>query len=151
MESSLLNARMKKPESVKDRRPAQTVTSIKMKASYKAALLSTFVFPGIGHLYLKRYWRGLVIMLFVCTGLGYLIWSVTVSALALLDDAMGKMQGGAVNPQALSGIVGSKIVTADPYNEIALYVIVCIWIFSIIDAYRIGRQKEVGRWPNTGG
>ena len=122
-----------------------------MKVSYKAALLSTFVFPGVGHLYLKMYWRGLVILFFACTGLGYMIWSVTVFTLNFLDDTMMKVHGGNVNPQALSGIMGSKIVNTDPYNETVFYVIVCIWIFSIIDAYRIGRQKEVERWPNTGG
>jgi TM2 domain. len=114
-----------------------------MKASYKAALLSTFVFPGVGHLYLKRYWRGLVIMFFVFTGLGYMIWSATVAALNLLDDAMVKMQGGTTNLQELSNIVGSKILTTDPYHDAVFYVIVCFWIFAIIDAYRIGKQREI--------
>jgi TM2 domain-containing membrane protein YozV len=114
-----------------------------MKASYKAALLSTFVFPGVGHLYLKRYWRGLVIMVFVFTGLGYMIWSATVAALNLLDDAMVKMQGGTTNLQELSNIVGSKILTTDPYHDAVFYVIVCFWIFAIIDAYRIGKQREI--------
>ena len=50
---------------------------IKMKISYKAALLSAFVFPGVGQFYLKRHWRGLFIMLFVFTGLGYMIRSAT--------------------------------------------------------------------------
>jgi TM2 domain-containing membrane protein YozV len=113
-----------------------------MKVSYKAALLSTFVFPGVGQLYLKRYWRGLVIMFFVFTGLGYLIWSATVSALNRLDDVMVKVQGGTTNLQELSGIVGSKMITTDPYHDAVFYVIVCFWIFAIIDAYRIGKQRE---------
>ena len=79
-----------------------------MKISYKAALLSAFVFPGVGQFYLKRYWRGLVIMLLSCTGLGYLIWSATVSALNRLDDVTVKVQGGTTNLQELSDIVGSK-------------------------------------------
>ena len=113
-----------------------------MKVSYKAALLSAFVFPGVGHLYLKRYWRGLVIMGFVFTGLGYIIWSATISALNRLDDVMVKVQGGTTNLQELSDIVGSKILTTDPYHDAIFYVIVCFWIFAIIDAYRIGKQKE---------
>jgi TM2 domain-containing membrane protein YozV len=116
--------------------------SIKMKVSYKAALLSTFVFPGVGQLYLKRYWRGLVIMFFVFTGLGYMIWSATVAALNVLDDAMVKMQGGTTNLQELSDIVGSKMLTTDPYHDAVFYVIICFWIFAIIDAYRIGKQRE---------
>jgi TM2 domain-containing membrane protein YozV len=113
-----------------------------MKISYKAALLSTFVFPGVGQLYLKRYWRGLVIMFFVFAGLGYMIWSVTVSALNRLDDAMVKVQGGTTKLQELSDIIGSKMLTTDSYHDAVLYVIICFWIFAIIDAYRIGKQRE---------
>jgi len=113
-----------------------------MKVSYKAALLSTFVFPGVGQLYLKKYWRGLVIMFFVFTGLGYMIWSATVSAINRLDDVMVKMQGGITNLQEISNIVGSKILNTDPYHDVVFYFIVCFWIFAIIDAYRIGKQSE---------
>jgi len=113
-----------------------------MKVSYKAALLSAFVFPGVGQIYLKRYWRGLVIIFFVFIGLGYLIWSATVSVLHRLDDAMVKVQGGTANLQELSDIVGSNMLNTDPYYNAVFYVIVCIWIFAIIDAYRIGKQKE---------
>lgn len=120
-----------------------TVTGIKMKVSYKAALLSTFVFPGAGHLYLKRYRRGLVILFFVIIGLGYLIWSATEAVLDRLDDAMLRVQGGATNLKELSDIVGSKMSTTDPYLDAAFYVIVCFWIFAVIDAYRIGKQREI--------
>ena len=48
-------------------------------------------------------------MLFVFTGLGYLIWSATVSALNRIDDVMVKAQGGTTSLQELSGIVGSKM------------------------------------------
>ena len=113
-----------------------------MKVSYKAALLSTFVFPGVGQLYLKKYWRGLVIIFFVFTGLGYMIWSATASAINCLDDVMVKMQGGTTNLQELSDIVGSKILNTDPYHDAVFYFIVCFWIFAIIDAYRIGKQRE---------
>ncbi|HBB16300.1 MAG: hypothetical protein A3J94_00200 [Syntrophus sp. RIFOXYC2_FULL_54_9] len=113
-----------------------------MKVSYKAALLSAFVFPGVGHLYLKRYWRGLVILFFVIPGLGYMIWSATVSALNRLDDAMVKVQGGAANLKELSVIVGSNMSTTDPYLDAVFYIIVFLWIFSTIDAYRIGKQER---------
>ena len=82
-------------------------------------------------------------MFVVFTGLGYMIWSATVSALNLLDDAVVKLQGGTVNLQELSDIVGSKMLTTDPYHDAVFYVMVCFWIFAIIDAYRIGKQREV--------
>ena len=84
-----------------------------------------------------------MIVLFAITGLGYMIWSATVSALNRLDDVMVKMQGGTANLQELSDIVGSKTVTTDPYYDVVLYVMVCLWIFVIIDAYRIGKQREI--------
>ncbi len=113
-----------------------------MKISHKAALLSAFVFPGIGQFYLKRHWRGLFIMLFVFTGLGYMIWSATVAALSVLDNAMVKLRVGATNLQEIASIVRSKISTANPYYDVVFYLIICFWIFAIIDAYIIGKEKE---------
>jgi len=110
-----------------------------MKISLKAALLSAFVFPGVGQFYLKKHWRGLFIMLFVFSGLGYMIRSATVAALSVLDDAVVKLQSGAVS---LPNIAGSKILTTDPYYDAVFYLIICFWIFAVIDAYRIGKKKE---------
>ncbi len=81
-------------------------------------------------------------MFFVFTGLGYIIWSTTVAALNRLDDVMVKVQGGTTNLQELSDIVGSKMLTTGPYHDAVFYGIVCFWIFAIIDAYRIGKQRE---------
>jgi TM2 domain-containing membrane protein YozV len=113
-----------------------------MKVSYKAALLSAFVFPGVGQFYLKRHWRGLFIMLFVFTGLGYIIRSATVAVLSVLDDAVVKLQSGTDSLQELSNLAGSKILTTDPYHNAVFYLIVCFWIFAVIDAYIIGKEKE---------
>jgi TM2 domain-containing membrane protein YozV len=116
--------------------------SIKMKISYKAALLSAFVFPGAGQLYLKRYWRGLIIIFLFCAGLGCMIRSATLSALNRLDDVMVKMQSGTTKLQELSDIIGSKTTIADPCHDAVFYLLVCFWIFAVIDAYRTGRQRE---------
>jgi len=81
-------------------------------------------------------------MLFAFTGLGYMIRSATVAALSVLDNAMVKLQSGTDNLQELSNIVGSKMSTTDPYHNAVFYLIVCFWIFAIIDAYIIGKEKE---------
>ena len=116
-----------------------------MKTSHKAALLSAFVFPGVGQLYLKRYWRGLVILCLVFAALGYVIWATTVSALNRLDEAMAQLQVGTANLQELSDLVGSEVYTADPHHTAVIYIIVCLWIFAVIDAYRIGKQRDSKR------
>ena len=81
-------------------------------------------------------------MLFVFTGLGYMIRSATIAALSVLDDAMVKLQSGANSLQELSNIVDSKTLTTDPYHDVVFYLIVCFWIFAVIDAYIIGKEKE---------
>jgi len=81
-------------------------------------------------------------MLFVFTGLGYMIRSATVVALSVLDDAVVKLQNGTDSLQELSNIACSKILTTDPYHDAVFYLIICFWIFAIIDAYIIGKEKE---------
>ena len=81
-------------------------------------------------------------MFVVFTGLGYMIRSATLSAINRLDDVMVKMQGKTTNLQELSDIVGSKTLNTDPYHEAVFYFIVCIWIFAVIDAYKIGKQGQ---------
>jgi TM2 domain-containing membrane protein YozV len=113
-----------------------------MKVSHKAALLSAFVFPGVGHFYLKKYWRGLVIMFLVLSGSGFIVWSATASAFNRLDSVMAKIQGGTTNLKEISDIVGSKTLTTTPYYDAVFYVMICVWIFTIIDAYKIGKKRE---------
>ncbi len=55
---------------------------------------------------------------------------------------MVKMQGGATNLKELSAIVGSKVPATDPYLDIVFYVTVILWMFSVVDAYRIGKHRE---------
>ena len=81
-------------------------------------------------------------MLFVFTGLGYMIRSATIAALSILDDAVVTLHSGTDSLQELSNIVGSKILTTDPYHDAVFYLIVCFWIFAVIDAYIIGKEKE---------
>lgn len=81
-------------------------------------------------------------MLFVFTGLGYMIRSAIVDALRVLDDTAVQLQSGADSLQGLSNIAGSKILTTDPYHDAVFYLIICLWIFAVIDAYIIGKEKE---------
>ena len=79
-------------------------------------------------------------MLFVFTGLGYMIRSAIVDTLSILDDAVVKLQSGADSLQELSNIAGSKILTTEPYHDAVFYLIICFWIFAVIDAYIIGKE-----------
>jgi TM2 domain-containing membrane protein YozV len=119
-----------------------------MKKSTKAALLSMFVLPGLGHIYLKKYLRGAVILFVVVSGLTYIIWSATVTALHYLEGAADKAQGGAMSMREISDLAGQAAASnPDPLSAAAVYIVIIVWIAAVMDAYRTGRKME-GRDPD---
>ena len=110
-----------------------------MKASSKAALLSALVFPGVGQMYLKRYLRGLIPMGIVLTGLGVLITRATLRALEVLDKIQAT--GGAMDMNVASNLAVASAASSDPYSSFIVLVIFCCWLFSIIDAYMLGKDR----------
>ena len=114
-----------------------------MKKSYKAALMSAFLFPGTGQFYLKRYWQGLIIMGISIAGVAYIIWQAKIQALSIMDSTMLKVQqGGNVDIQGITAMLYSKDTSSSPYGDIILFVIICCWIYAIIDAYISGKKQE---------
>jgi len=59
--------------------------SAQMKRSSKAALLSGLIFPGIGHIVLKQYLRGSVLMLFALVALSVIVTRIYQRALTIVD------------------------------------------------------------------
>jgi hypothetical protein len=109
-----------------------------MKNSLKGALLSGLVFPGLGQIVLKRYWRGGTLMLTVMAGLYVMIVTAVQQAYAILDSI--ETQSGVPDSNAISQAVAasdSPVITA-----VSLLIFVC-WIVATIDAYRIGKQKDL--------
>ena len=82
-------------------------------------------------------------MILFLAGLGYMIWFIMVSALNRLDETLAMMKGDITKMPNLPDIVGSKILFAGLYQDVVFYVLICLWIFAVIDAYRIGRQREL--------
>ena len=113
-----------------------------MKTSIKAALLSALVFPGLGQMHLKRYVRGLIPMVLVLTGLGVLIVQATVGALQVLDKIQIQLQGGTVDMNAVSNLAAGSSTHGDPYSSLISLGIAGCWVFSVIDAYLLGKEKD---------
>ena len=111
-----------------------------MKTSIKAALLSALVFPGLGQMHLKRYVRGLIPMVLVLTGLGVLIVQATVDALQVLDKI--QIQGGTMDMNAVSNLAAGSLTHGDPYSSLVSLGIAVCWIYSVIDAYLLGKEKD---------
>lgn len=122
-----------------------------MKKSSRAALLSGLLFPGIGHISLKQYPRGVILVLGALGALSVIVNSAFHRALAIVD----RINSGdvPVDAAAISEMVSNSAGGAgDLMENIAVIVLVACWLFGIIDSYRIGaaQQKEDGRTAEPG-
>ncbi len=109
-----------------------------MTRSIKAALLSGLIFPGAGHMVLKKYLRGSVLML---SALSVIVSKAIKQALTIVDrinSGESPVEAGAIAELAsipTSGAEGS-------ISNIAALVVGAVWIIGIIDSYRLGIIQE---------
>jgi hypothetical protein len=120
-----------------------------MKTALKAALLSALVFPGVGQMYLKRYVRGLIPMVLTLTGMGMLIAQATIGALQELEKI--QIQSGLVDLNAVASRAAASSASGDWYSPLIMPLIVACWLFSVIDAYMLGKGKEPPAAEGSGG
>ncbi|MBT3176910.1 MAG: hypothetical protein HOG03_14955 [Desulfobacula sp.] len=112
-----------------------------MKKATKASMLSACIFPGTGHIYLKKYIPGIILASVSFSGIYYLTSTLIGNALQILE----KIQNGEVQPefetirQLLSGqLAGGESQTLNIY----IILITICWIIGVIDSYRIGREQD---------
>ena len=113
-----------------------------MKNSMKGALLSGLVFPGLGQIALKRYWRGFALMLTVMAGLYVMIVTALQQAYTILGTI--EKEGGVPDSDTINQAAAQAATASDSpvISAVSLLILVC-WILGIIDAYRIGKQKDL--------
>jgi hypothetical protein len=112
-----------------------------MQQSYKAALFAALVFPGSGHLLLKHYRTGLLFVGSSLACLGVLIFRAMEVAQVISDKILSgdlplDMQRLSAEISAQSDAAGSSLVS------VATWVLLCCWIVSTIDAFRLGRRRD---------
>jgi TM2 domain-containing membrane protein YozV len=113
-----------------------------MKTAIKAALLSGFVFPGLGQIYLKKYKRGLTMMILVLLALGIIIRTVIVSAMESLKAI--ESGGGIADMQTISNLARIDSVHSGINLNFILLFVLCCWLFSVVDAYKIAKRGLPG-------
>jgi hypothetical protein len=126
-----------------------------MKNSMKGALLSGLVFPGLGQIALKHYWRGFALVLAVMAGLYIMIVTAVQQAYVILDTI--EAEGGMPDSDTISQAAAQAAAASDSpmITAVSVLILVC-WIVGIIDAWRIGKQKDLegqatGRMPPGAG
>ena len=114
-----------------------------MKKSTKAVLLSTFVFPGLGHLRLKAYKSGWAFILVILGSSAVLVIEGTKTVSAIFEKMMNNGQLGELNPEKLFEIARNAVHNTDLLSmKIAMYVLMISYVLSITEAFRLGRKAD---------
>ncbi len=112
-----------------------------MNKPMKAALLSAFVFPGVGHFLLKKYIPGAVLAGTAFAGLYFLIAKTVERALQITE----KIQSGEVQLDVgtITELVSKQATdTEAQLLSIAAAVLFISWLIGIVDSYRVGRAQD---------
>ena len=113
-----------------------------MNNSLKGVLLSGLIFPGLGQVVLKHYKRGAVIMFTVLVSLSIVVVKAVQHALSILEKI--ESAGEAIKMSTISNAATQASTTSGSltFNIVLLLVILC-WIIGVVDAYRIGKKKDI--------
>lgn len=107
----------------------------------KGLVLSGLVFPGLGQVILKRYVRGVLMMLAIAAGLIFMTAEAARTAL----DALARMsaRGGTVDVARIVDAAGQAVSRSHTWiYAFSLLLILAVWLFSTVDAYRIGQSLD---------
>ena len=112
-----------------------------MKNSTKAVLISAFVFPGAGHLFLKQYIQGILLTIASLSAFYLLITKSVEMALAIVE----KIKNGEVQQDvmAITDLISKQTAgnEAQILDMATLTITVC-WIIGIADSYRIAHRQD---------
>ena len=113
-----------------------------MKHSLKGAFLSALIFPGVGHVALKHYGRGVVLMLTVLVSLSVVVVNAVQQASAILEKI--EPQGGAISVRTIQDAATQACTTSGGLilNLLSLFIVLCC-IVGVVDAYRIGKKRDI--------
>lgn len=113
----------------------------------KAVLLSLFLFPGSGHLYLKRHTFGLILIVVSLASLAVLFSSVYETAQLLSYRVLdGEID---LDPSSLSQAIRTERAAMNNSRlDTAMFVLVGCWLIGVLDSYRVGKQIDKSQTKN---
>lgn len=106
-----------------------------------ALLLSALVFPGAGQLYLKRYLRGIILVVLSLTCL----WIIADRVLQQASSVLAQLasEGGAVDAGRLTDLVAQTSSGSDGLAvTTATLALAGCWVIGVVDAWRIARSQQ---------
>ncbi|MBN1366285.1 MAG: hypothetical protein JW976_15905 [Syntrophaceae bacterium] len=111
-----------------------------MNIAVKGALFNALLFPGWGEIFLKKYTRGLCIITATMAGILSILWSVIQTTIAILK--VSPFKKGTVTFSSIVQLAIESVKALDFYYLfLLLFLIISLWIISIIDAYILGKVE----------
>lgn len=113
----------------------------------KAALFNALLFPGWGEIYLKKYKRGLLIIIAVMMGIISILWSFIQKSMVILK--LTSFKKGTVTFSAVVQLAMDTVRSLNlRYLLFVFLTMILLWIVSIFDAYFLGK-KEMSKYNAT--
>jgi hypothetical protein len=111
-----------------------------MKRSTKAVLISGLVFPGLGHILLRKYVVGLLLLSLA----GGSIYTVANTAIETALNVTREIESGrtAIDSASISQLVAQRSQQAKRPINVAVWVLMASWVIGIVDSYRVGRAQD---------
>ena len=112
-----------------------------MNKSIKASLLSALLFPGAGHIFLKKYIFGAVLSASASAALYVLI----SNAVEIAQQIVEKIQNGEIRLDAAA--ISAMMEKQPPGTEallidIATLVLLVSWLIGVVDSYWLGKIQD---------
>src|ERR1035437_2075275 len=103
-----------------------------MNPATKAALFSALLFPGWGQIYLKKYKRGILMILPVAAGMFCITWAIVQVAITVIKTAPFKTGTGDFS--AVVNLTISSIKALDFFYFLFIFLLIFFfWVYSIIE------------------
>lgn len=112
-----------------------------MRRPVIAALLSAFVFPGAGHLYLRRPLRACLFLLPSLVAAAWYFGDMVARASSLADQVMAGT--AAPDPAALAARLEAQ--GGSPLAALCGILLLVLWVAAIVDSIIVARAAQRGR------
>ena len=98
------------------------------------------VFPGVGHLYLKKYVFGLLLSIGAATATYFIVSSAVQTALEVVES----IQGGSfpLEVGTITELVSQQSRVSEDSTNIAMIALFIFWVIGILDSFRVGHMLE---------
>jgi len=98
----------------------------------KAVLLSVFIFPGAGHLYLRKFKTGISLLIIAMSALSVMIYQMIQRSFEIIE----KIQQGEIARLDVMGIAEMLSKSDNLLMQSATTVLLILWVIGIVDSYR---------------